>query len=203
MKNKIGLILSHIFVREREEHKWDWIQNSIDKHRQLYDNFYIVLSGHGIEVPEHIKDQLDSIYWEEQIREQDIGQGHPHFCIKGYEACLEANCQYTLKTRGFDWLEHDEVLKNNLVFCSTNTDFSKKQLGDLLIFGDTKDMLDLWSCVPWDYTLIDGLENLYKNMKNKWGESWLQDNAKFLSSQQMGWMTMNDFKGNGPKYWGI
>tara|TARA_B100000929_G_scaffold290630_1_gene285117 strand:+ start:214 stop:825 length:612 start_codon:yes stop_codon:yes gene_type:complete len=203
MKDRIGLILSHIFVREGEHHKWKWIEHSVDKHRELYDNFYIVLSGHGVLPPQHIQDKVDVCYWEKQIREQDVGQGHPHFCIMGYQACVAAGCGYTLKNRAFDWLEHDEVINCELVFCSNNTDFSRDWLGDLLIFGNTNEMLDLWSCLPWDYDLVDGLENLYKNMKHKWSEDWLQSNANFLSSQQMGWMTMNDFKGRGPKYWGM
>lgn len=203
MKNKIGLILSHIFVREGEDHKWEWIENSIDKHRGLYDNFHIVLSGHGEEPPDHIKRKVDAHHWENTIRERDLGQGHPHFCIIGYEICLAAGCEYTLKNRAFDWLEHDKVINNELVFCSTNTDFSRNWLGDLLIFGKTKDMLKLWSCLPWDYGLVDGLENLYRNMNHLNWKDKIKNESKMMSSEEMGWMTMNDFKGNGPKYWGM
>ena len=204
MNGKIGLVLSHVFVREGEDFKWKWIEHSIDKHRELYNNFYIILSGHGELPPQHIQDKVDVCYWEKRIREQDIGQGHPHFCLMGYQACSAAGCEYTLKNRAFDWLEHDELMLINceLVFCSNNTDFSRNWLGDLLIFGNTEEMLDLWSCLPWDYNLTDGLENLYRNMNHKWDELWLKNNAVFLSSREMGWMTMNDCRGNGPKYWG-
>ena len=30
----------------------------------------------------------------------------------------------------------------------------------------------------------------------------IKNESKMMSSEEMGWMTMNDFKGNGPKYWG-
>ena len=202
LRSKIGLILSHIFIREGEHHKWEWIEHSIDKHRELYNNFYIVLSGHGVSPPQQIQDKVDACYWKKQIREQDIGQGHPHFCIKAYEICLKNNCEFTLKNRAFDWLEHDNILDCDLFFCSCNTDFSKKWLGDLLIFGKTEKMLDLWSCCPWDYGLRDGLENLHKNMQHSKNEKWIKDNATLLSSQEIGWMTMDDYRGSGPKYWG-
>ena len=94
MNNKIGLVLSHVFVRKNEEHKWAWIEHSIDRHRNLHD-FFIILSGHGEPVPKHIIDKLDGLYWLQDIKEEEIGQGHPHFCIRGYEICLKNNCKFT------------------------------------------------------------------------------------------------------------
>ena len=202
MKNKVGLILSHFFVREGEGYKWPWVEKSIDKHRELYQDFHIVLSGHGQPPPAYILNKIDDLYWENQIKEIELGKGHPHFSIKGYEACFSAGCEKTLKNVAFNWLEHDKAFDYDLVFCSTNTDFKRKLLGDLLIFGNTGMMLDLWSCRPWDYKLRDGLVNLYHNMTRKWGsELWIKENAKFLSSKELGWITMNDYRGNGPKYW--
>jgi hypothetical protein len=203
MKNKIGLILSHIFVREGEHHKWEWVERSIDRHRELYDNFYIVLSGHGEQVPSRIENKVDVYYWEHEIREQDIGQGHPHFCIEGYEACIRAGCEYTLKNRAFDWLEHELSISEDMLFCSTNTRLDQEELGDLLMFGKTQKMLDLWSCLPWDYSLRDGTQNLYKNMRHIWGNRQLIEGVKFYSSTELGWKTIYDFKGHGPRYWGM
>ena len=200
MSNKIGLVLSHVFVRENEDHKWQWIEHSIDRHKNLH-NFYIILSGHGEEVPKHISDKVDSLYWLPNIREKDIGQGHPHFCIRGYEECLKNNCKFTLKNRAFDWLEHDNILNHDLVFCSTHGDMGKGELQDLLMFGETKSLLELWSCLDWDYSLIDGRANLFRNMKHLWNEDQI-NKIEFFDSERIGWKTMNDFRGSGPKYWG-
>ena len=202
--NKIGLVLSHFFVRENEDYKWAWVEKSINEHRKLSKNFYIVLSGHGQSPPSHIKEKIDGLYWEDEIRNIDLGQGHPHFVIKGYETCQTAGCEKTLKTVAFDWLEHEKVFDHDLAFCSTNTNLPKKLLGDLLILGDTDMLLDLWSCRPWNYRLRDGLQNLYQNMLVKWGsDQWIKEHARFLSSKELGWLTMKDYKGPGPKYWGI
>lgn len=203
MKNKIGLVLSHVFVRNGEHNKWDWINHSISMHKNLYDNFFIVLSGHGESIPNSIKQQIDTYYWQSEIQEKEIGYGHPTFCIVGYEECIKNGCEYTLKNRAFDWIENDIISTHNRTFCSTNTNFAQKQLGDLFMFGKTNEMLALWKRLPWNYNLTDGLENLYRNMLHLWGTKKFLDETTFFNSYDLGWKTMWDFKGNGPKYWGV
>tara|TARA_R100000152_G_C6781573_1_gene216364 strand:+ start:3985 stop:4590 length:606 start_codon:yes stop_codon:yes gene_type:complete len=201
MKNKIGLVLSHTFVREGEDYKWEWIDNSIGKHRDIYDNFYIVLSGHGVTPPDYIIDKIDACYWDEHIQEKEIGRGHPFFCIKGYEACREAGCKKTLKNRATDWLENDSILDHDLAFCSTNTDLEKGLLGDLLIFGDTKELELLWNGRSWDYDIGCGLPNLYQNAVSIFGLDYF-DKATFLDSKSFGWITPADWRGKAG-YWGL
>jgi hypothetical protein len=203
MKNKIGLILSHCFVKDNEKYKFKWIEKSIDLHKKLYNNFYIVLSGHGLEPPKKILNKIDDLYWKNRIDETQIGMGHPHFVIEAYKMCLNANCDTTLKNLAFSWIENDQILKNKTVFCSRNTDLSKMKLGDLIMYGDTKYFLNLWSCRKWDYSLRTGLENLYYNMIKIYNnvESFKNDVSLF-DSKQLGWKTFIDHKGLGPKYWG-
>ena len=44
--NKIGLVFSHVFVRGEEKYKFDMIEYCAQKMRE-FDDFFIVLSGHG------------------------------------------------------------------------------------------------------------------------------------------------------------
>lgn len=203
MKSKIGLILTHFYVNEGENYKWNWIKKTIKNHKKIYNNFHIILSGHGAPPPIKILDKIDTLYWEKKIIQNQIGMGHPFFSIKGYEASVNAGCEYSLKNCAFNWLEHDKILKFKRVFCSTNTNFTKNQLGDLLIFAGSDEMLNLWKCREWDYKLNDGLENLFFNMLTFYGSKEIfKNNTTFLSSRDLGWMTFNDYRGAGPKYWG-
>lgn len=203
MINKIGLILTHCFVRKNEKYKFRWIEKSIDLHRKIYKNFYIVLSGHGLKPPKTILDKIDNFYWENDINEIQIGMGHPHFVINAYKICVDAGCETTLKNVAFSWIEHKKILEYKTVFCSRNTDLSKMKLGDLIMYGNTKSFLKLWSCREWDFKLRTGLENLFYNMIETYKDI---ENFKkiviFMDSKKLGWKTFIDHKGLGPKYWG-
>lgn len=203
MTNNIGLLLTHFFVRENEDYKWNWVKKSIILNKKINKNFKIVLSGHGQFPPKKILDLIHGLHWEKEIRENQIGMGHPHFVLKGFKICQELSCKTSLKNRAFDWIEHNKVLNSKLVFCSTNTNFKKKQLGDLIMYGDTKLLFRLWSCNEWDYNLRDGLENLYVNMiKTFKNIDSFEQEVTLLSSKELGWKTFYDYKGKGPKYWG-
>jgi len=203
MKNKIGLILSHCFVRHNEKYKFKWIEKSIDLHRKVDKNFYIVLSGHGIHPPNNILDKIDYLYWKDIINESQIGMGHPQFVIEAYKICLKAKCETTLKNFALSWIEHSEILNHQTVFCSRNTNLSNMKLGDLIMYGNTNFFLNLWSCREWDYSLRTGLENLYYNMIKTFNNTEnFKKNVTFLDSKKLGWKTFVDHKGLGPKYWG-
>lgn len=203
MTNNIGLLLTHFFVKENEGYKWNWVKKSIILNKKINKNFQIVLSGHGQFPPKKILDLIHGLHWEKKIRENQIGMGHPHFVLKGFQICKELSCKTTLKKRAFDWIEHDKILNLKLVFCSTNTNFKKKQLSDLIMYGDTNLLIRLWSCNEWDHNLQDGLENLFINMLKIYKDiNFFKKEVTLLSSRELGWKTFYDYKGEGPKYWG-
>lgn len=194
MKNKIGLVLSHFFVRCGEDYKYDWIKRSINEYQKLSKDFYIVLCGHGQRPGPEISSMVDKIIWLDEIDQKQIGTGHPDLCIKGFEACLQKNIKFTLKNRAYDYIENEKIFNHNLVV-SEQTNLNKKIIGDLLMFGDTKYLFDWWSRLPWDYSR-DGLYNLFKNLKNL---EEFKNEARFFNPKQLGWKTLED---NTNVFWG-
>ena len=67
-------------------------------------------------------------------------------------------------------------------------------IGDLLMFGDTKKTLELWSTQPWDYSK-SGLYNLYDNLEkiaieqNIDSKKYLEDKFTYVSPQDIKWYT--------------
>ena len=188
----IGLLLSHIFVRPNEEYKFQWVQSALKKYLNLEENFFIVLSGHGIEPPKYITDNCNEVFWTTDIKENELGRGHPYFCIKGFELCKLNNCEFTLKNRAYDYIENKDIFKYDLIV-SEQTDMKKNIIGDLFMYGKTDYLLDWWTKNPWDYSL-NGLNNLYKNASENFSNE-----AVFMNPEQAGWKT---FEGNSKDFWG-
>lgn len=191
---KIGLVLSHIFVREGESEKFSWVEKAIERNREFKQDFHIVLCGHGIEPTEKIKKLVDEILWDEQIDEKQLGTGHPVYCIKGFKACINAGCARVLKNRAYDYITNKDILQYEFVL-SEQTDLNEGIIGDLFMYGDPKELLHWWTVEDWDYG-PDGLRNLYaKSLKIK----GLTEKAVYLNPEQLGWKTL-EF--NSDKYWG-
>ena len=189
---KTGLVLSHIFVESSEKTKFDWVEKALEKYKDLGVDFFSVLCGHGLKPPKSLSEQFDEIYWKEEILNREVGRGHPHFSVKGFEICKNAGCQKTLKTRAYDYIENVEIFSEHLAI-SEQTDLSKGIIGDLFMYGETQYLIDWWTKNPWDYS-TNGLSNLYKNMPNN-----LPAEALFLSPEKLGWKTFED---NANTYWG-
>tara|TARA_Y100000114_G_scaffold40536_1_gene36033 strand:- start:8388 stop:9017 length:630 start_codon:yes stop_codon:yes gene_type:complete len=187
-----GLLLSHIFVRPNEEYKFHWVQNALKKYLDLEQDFFIVLSGHGIKPPKYITDKCNEIFWITDIKENELGRGHPYFCIKGFEICQLNNCEFTLKNRAYDYIENKDIFKHNLLV-TEQTDLDKKIIGDLLMYGKTDYLLNWWNKSEWDYS-TNGLSNLYEKKFDNFS-----DNAVFMNPQQIGWKTFED---NSTDFWG-
>jgi hypothetical protein len=188
--NRIGLVLSHIFVRPEENYKFNMVEYCVSKMRSL-DNFHVVLCGHGLRPDGHaVLDLIDDLYWEDEIKTDEIGRGHPHFCRAGFDICKANNLSKTLKLRAFDYINNKEIfnsLKNKqaTAIFSEQTSIEKEFLGDLFMFGDTSFLLDLWS-YKWDYSK-SGLVNLYHSILNI--DSHFTNNFSFISPQDIGWFT--------------
>jgi len=189
---KIGLVLSHIFVRQGEEYKFDWVESALKKYKELNINFFIVLSGHGVQPPEKLSSLVDKVFWRDSVMENQLGRGHPYFSLEGFKMCDEASCKMTLKNRAYDYVTSKDFLDNNLVV-SEQTSLSCKIIGDLFLYGNTKYLLQWWSKNPWDYS-VNGLTNLYRNMP----DDFLKQ-AVFKNPEELGWKTFED---NSDCFWG-
>ena len=63
MKDKIGLIFSHIHVRPHEMYKFDMLEYCIDHFDGFDLDFRFVLCGHGVEPPDFIREKIHGIHW--------------------------------------------------------------------------------------------------------------------------------------------
>ena len=149
MKNKIGLVLSHIHVRSDEMYKFDMLSLVIDTFRKFEKEFFIVVSGHGCEIPAHIANKIEQSYWEPTIDQNEIGRGHPKFCIEGYKILLQNDIQTSLKLRGCDVIGNEnrlyQILSTQDLVVTEQTCFERRMIGDLLMLGNTRRMLELWT----------------------------------------------------------
>jgi hypothetical protein len=196
MKDKIGLVFSHLHVRDNEMYKFDILNEVVDTFRNYKKDFFIVVSSHGCRVPNCILDKVDDMYWEASIDGNEIGRGHPKFCVKGYELLIQNGISKSLKLRGCDLIGNEsylyDLLETQDLIITEQTCLQKRMIGDLLMMGNTQTMLDLWSINPWNYDK-SGLYNLFDNaecLAQKQGievEQYLKQNAFYLKPEEIQW----------------
>lgn len=189
---KVGLVLSHIFVRESEDYKFDWVESAFKKYKELGIDFFTVLCGHGVKPPIELCDKFNKVFWQESIMENQLGTGHPYFSLKGFQACKEASCEMTLKNRAYDYVTSRDFFDKKLVV-SEQTSLKAKIIGDLFLYAETNYLLDWWGKNPWDYS-VNGLTNLYRNMPDDFPQK-----AVYFNPKDLGWKTFED---NCDCYWG-
>ena len=196
MINKIGLLFSHMHVRGGEEYKFDILEHNINNFRKFQRDFYIIVSGHGIVLPKNILDKIDECYWENTIDKEEIGRGHPKFCKEGYKRLTQNNINKSLKLRFCDFVQNEnlfyELLEKSSVVLTEQTSIERRMIGDLLMFGNTRETLALWNALPWDYSK-SGLYNLYDNaeylaMSNNLNVlEYLKSKYLYVSPEDIGW----------------
>ncbi len=200
MKDKIGLLFSHLHVRENELYKFNMLKYSIEHFKSFDSDFYIVVSGHGINPPDFITEQIDNMYWESEIDTNEIGVGHPKFCIKGYELLLHQGISKCMKLRGSDLITKEDkllsALKTSKVTLTEQTSFDRGMIGDLLMIGTTTMVHDLWTKNSWNYKK-SGLYNLFDNARSLCENHFdlheqLKNKYNFLSPHEIGWMTLEN-----------
>ncbi len=188
-----GLVLSHFYVEPKDtDQKYSWIKKAINKNLNLNKKFYIVLCGHGVAPPAEIKELVDEVYWEENIFPDELGRGHPKFCIEGFKRCLNAGCEFTLKNRAYDYIENIKPLQRGILITEQSC-LQQQIIGDLLMYGPTQYLFDWWSNSPWNYS-INGMKNLYNNLPQNF-----YCDLNFISAKEIGWKTYED---NSNDYWG-
>ena len=142
--SKIGLILSHLFVREGEEYKFDMVDYVIKHHRNMNQDWCIVLAGHGPSTPPTaIREQVDHLIWNPIFQENEVGTGHPKLCVESLQYLNESGIHSTLKLRALDYIKDEQVLPSlhslgKKALVSEQTSLSLNKIGDLFIFGDTQ-----------------------------------------------------------------
>ncbi len=201
MKDRTGLVFSHMHVREHERHKFDILEYCINFFESLNCNFFYVVVGHGIDIPMPIKEKVDKFYWEPTIDDNEIGRGHPKFSIKAYDLLVENNIELCIKLRASDIiLNADKVLAaldTRKILLSEQTSLERKMIGDLFMAGPTSFVRDLWTESPWDYSK-SGLYNLFDNAtllakRDSLNISqFFKENCLFLSPHEINWVTLDN-----------
>ncbi len=208
MKSRIGLLLSHIHVRQNEMYKFDMLEQVINNFTSFDREFFVVVSGHGCEIPSSIKKNIQKIYWEETIDDNEIGRGHPKFCIEGYTILLQNDIHTSIKMRACDVINNEQLLykllKEQKLVLTEQTCFQKRMIGDLLMLGNTQRMLSLWTERPWDYNK-SGLYNLFDNAErlankqNKTIREYLRNEACYVHPNEIQWYTLENNWNNEKK----
>ena len=201
MKDKIGLVFSHIHVREHERHKFDILEYCINFFNNSSYDFFYVVSGHGVEIPTSIKEKIDKFYWESSIDDNEIGRGHPKFCIKGYDLLIDNNIERCIKLRASDLtLNIDKIitaLDTRKILLSEQTSIERRMIGDLFMAGPTSIVRDLWTENAWDYSK-SGLYNLFDNATllakkdNMDISQFFKEKCVFLSPHEINWVTLDN-----------
>tara|TARA_Y100000592_G_scaffold96629_1_gene165459 strand:- start:1261 stop:1956 length:696 start_codon:yes stop_codon:yes gene_type:complete len=208
MKSKIGLLLSHIHVKQNEMYKFDMLEQVLSNFRDFDKEFFIVVSGHGYKIPSSIQKNIQQLYWEKTIDNNEIGRGHPKFCIEGYKILLQNDIHTSIKMRACDVIGNEQLLHKLLeeqkLILTEQTCFQKRMIGDLLMLGNTQRMFELWTEHPWDYNK-SGLYNLFDNAErlankqNKTIREYLRNEAYYVHPNEIQWYTLENNWNNEKK----
>ena len=208
MKNNIGLLFSHLHVRESEKFKFNMLEYCLDTFDETDLELQYFLSGHGVRVPEEIQKRFSNIYWEPEIDPNEIGRGHPRFCIQGYEMMKRAGISQTIKLRASDIIQNIPKLAAELetgkIVLTEQTSVDNGIVGDLFMAGPVEEMLSIWKEKAWNYAK-SGLYNLFDNISsiaaknNMSTQKYLEQNAHFVTPQEIGWVTLDNNWNNDTK----
>ena len=165
------ILLSHVFVRANEQYKHDIISFVVSHYIKNNPNVDIILCGHGLVPPKHITNNLKSLIWETEIRESEIGHGHPHFVNLGLVEAKKLGHHKVLKMRAdgillfADSLKYceDIVVKEKTSLLITQmTSIRDGFMGDLFMYGDVDFLIQLWDNDTW-WPTSTGLISLKRN----------------------------------------
>ena len=123
---------------------------------------------------------------------------HPKFCVNAYNIMIDNNIEKTLKLRASDFVGNKQLfcdmLQQEKLVITEQTSMQRRMIGDLLMFGSTKQALELWSAQPWDYSK-SGLYNLFDNAEklaasnNMTTRDYLQKNSTYVTPERIEWYT--------------
>ena len=195
------ILLSHVFIRDTEQHKLETVEFALQHWRQNNQNAYIIVTGHGLQP--NIKQYCDHIHWPKTIIEEDINVGHPKLVTVGLNHAIKKGFTKVLKSRA----DTIHSIKNIIAFCNKHikdkkllvtqqTRLDKMEMGDLFVYGDAVIMNKSFNIKNW-YPTKTGLTSLAKNFfnlfaDNNWHDTCLNHLA-FLDIFDLKWI---DFRKN-------
>lgn len=169
------ILLSHVFIRENEQHKLDCVRFALQHWRTYNPEAYIIVTGHGV-TPD-IAQFCDYMYWPNDIIEKDINVGHPHLVSKGLQHALQKGFNRVLKSRADtihslpNIIQHcKNLLADKKMLVTQQTSIDKPEMGDLFLYGDTELMAKSFDENNW-YPTKTGITSLAKNFLLHSGET--------------------------------
>ena len=195
------ILLSHVFIRQGEQHKLDAVKFALQHWRAYNPEAYIIVTGHGLE-PD-IDGYCNHVYWPTEIVERDINVGHPHLVAKGLQHAIDKGFKNVLKSRSDtihsipNIVEHcRNLLGDKKMLVTQQTRIDKPEMGDLFLYGDTQLMLESFDEHNW-YPTKTGIKPLAQNFMSRVGEdNWQMACKKYLAFVDIFNVKWIDFRKN-------
>tara|TARA_X000000950_G_C13884338_1_gene648253 strand:+ start:578 stop:1324 length:747 start_codon:yes stop_codon:yes gene_type:complete len=184
---KKALLITHQFLEESDfKNKEFWklkvFKYTLKRYRELNPNSYIILVGHGENIPQAFLEYVDWSYWHHELISNDINWGHP-ICVKiGIQHCIEKNIKYITKVRldSINLIKDisslcQELIGDNDKFIITSFSYKTYELMDLFYSGSVDSLDKLYEYKTWklywaDFNRQGGTyplaHNFFKNILN-------------------------------------
>ena len=197
------ILLSHVFIRDNEQHKLDAVCFALQHWRTYNPEAYIIVTGHGIK-PD-IEGFCNHMHWQDEIIEEEINVGHPRLVNIGLEHARERGFKKVLKSRADTIhsitninLHCDYLLGEKKLLVTQQTSLDRTEMGDLFIYGDIEIMKSSFNINNW-YPTKTGLTKLAENFlancdEDSWHDACI-NNLAFVDIYNIKWI---DFRKNWP-----
>lgn len=164
-------LLSHFWIKEGQEYKFDLLKKSIAHYRYNYPDTLLILTGHGLKPSKNILLEVDQTVWMEKLLQGEVGRGHPICVSAGIDLAHKLGVKYLLKNRA------DMVSINRNVFekCIEYTNNHEKagagflidnQLHDITMYGSIDFFKKAWDQNNWSKSFsVNGVTNINNSLK--------------------------------------
>jgi len=169
------IVLTHVLIRNNESEKVQIVEKTVNVFRKLNPDAYIILTGHGLSPSDKTKQQVDYIYWEDTIREEQFGSGHPYFVHLGYTHAKQMGFTHAFKSRAdcpsliqniCSQMQNILDREKTKMVVTEMTSLKQLFIGDLFLYGPLDILIKSWS--RWDCN-HGGLQNYANN--------WMEDHG--------------------------
>lgn len=153
---KSCILISQVWLSEDRLLFREMLEIAVLKCRELNLNTYIILSGSGIYPTEKTQKSCNKVIWQKENNEFP-GNGFPEMINKGLIHALKNGYEYVFKFRGDSIIFKKEICKyclNILIkegkrLLITQETTANYWLGDMVIFGETKILKELFNPDFW------------------------------------------------------
>jgi hypothetical protein len=222
-----AILITHQFLctngvlRDGLEHdlKIKIFEFCVNHYRVNNPDSYIVITGHGGNLPNRISNMSDWYYWPETLVGGEIGRGHPQLVQKGLEHIKKKRIEYVCKTR----LDTVNMISNISDVCYKilketnkkiiNTFYYEDQyrLMDLFMYSKVDTQIKLFDLKSWipstsitptkndsdgtypvakNYVENINCEKLVFPFSNNFWKKSVEKNIKFLSPYNLSWIDL-------------